>query len=404
MEGIVEGIFSDSKLKILICHNFYQSRGGEEETVFREKLLLEKKGHDVILFTKDNKEIAEYRFRKKLGLLFKTFFSWKTYKEIRHIIEKNRPDIAHIHNVFPLISPSLYYVLKKHGVPIVQTLHNYRLICPNGLFLDNKNKICEKCVGGNFFHAIAKKCYRRSRLQTSILSLSLRLHRWLKTFGKIDVYISPSRFLKSKMVEAGFPDEKIEVKPHFVDTEELAPSGSYDDYSVFMGRIAKEKGIALLSDTFKNFPELKLKIIGSGPRYRVLKDFVAKNHMANIELLGFIGNEKRFQILKRAMFLIFPSNWYENFPYVLIESLSLGIPVIASRIGGIPEVIEEGKTGLLFQPGNLEELREKISVLAGNRKLLASMRSEARRTALQKYSEEKGYEALWEIYSRCARP
>lgn len=387
-------------MRILICHNFYQIRGGEAQTVFREKVLLEKKGHGVILFTKDNKEIEDYPFSKKIILLFKTIFSLKTYKEIQRIIKEQRPDIAHVHNIFPLISPSIYFVLKKHNIPIVQTLHNYRFICPNGLFLDNEIRVCEKCTKGNFFHAIMKKCYHGSHFQSLILSLSLKLHGWLRTFSKIDVFLSPSRFLKNKMVEAGFPEEKIEIKPHFVETNELTPSESFDDYSVFMGRVAKEKGIFVLMNTFKDLPELSCKIIGKGPCYQELKEFVEQNGLVNMELLGFIGTEKRFQILKRAMFMVFPSNWYENFPYVLLESLSLGIPVVASRIGGIPEIIREGENGVLFQPGNVEELKEKILSLVGDRERLLSMRTKAREIAEQNYSQEKGYEVLLKIYKK----
>jgi glycosyltransferase involved in cell wall biosynthesis len=293
--------------------------------------------------------------------------------------------------------------LKKHDIPIVQTLHNYRLICPNGLFLDNEMKICEKCAKGNFFHAIRKKCYRSSRYQTLVLSLSIRLHRWLRTFSNIDVYVSPSHFLKNKMVEAGFPAEKIQVRSHFVDTGELTPSESFDEYSVFMGRIAKEKGIFFLLDVFKELPDLKLKIIGSGPCHQELMDLVEQHNMTNMEISGFEGTEKRFQILKRAMFMIFPSSWYENFPFTLIESLSLGIPVIASRIGGIPEVIKDGVNGFLFQPGDRAQLKEKISILVEDREKLSQMRKNAREIAEQNYGHVQGYKTLLEIYDRCVQ-
>jgi glycosyltransferase involved in cell wall biosynthesis len=229
------------------------------------------------------------------------------------------------------------------------------------------------------------------------------LHRWLRTFNHIDVYVSPSHFLKNKLVEAGFPGEKIQVKSHFINTDELTPAEGFDDYSVFMGRSAKEKGIFFLLDVFKELPDLKLKIIGSGPCHQELKDLVEQNNLVNVEISGFEGTEKRFQILKRAMFMIFPSNWYENFPFTLIESLSLGIPVIASRIGGIPEVIKDGVNGLLFQSGNTAQLKEKISILVGDREKLLQMRIKAREIAEKNYSQEQGYKALLEIYNRCVQ-
>ncbi len=387
-------------MKILICHNFYQSRGGEAQTVSRERALLEKKGNSVILYTRDSNEISDYSVFRKARLFFTILFSFKTYKALVNIIEQQRPDVAHIHNVFPLISPSVYYALAKHKIPIVQTLHNYRFLCPNGLFLSNKGEICEKCSKGNFFHAIGGKCYRNSYVQSFVISLSLWIHNLLGTFKKIDVYISPSHFLKNKMQKKGIPEEKILVKNHFVDTDDLIPSKNFENYVVFMGRLTDEKGILALIDALEKIPNCRLKIIGEGPLYLELKDFVERNKLQNIEFLGFIGTEKRYEILKKAMFLVLPSEWYENFPYVLIESLSLGIPAVASRIGGIPEIIDEGMNGLLVQSGNAEELKEKIERLIGNRDLLLSMRINAREKAEKTYGEEQGYRKLIEVYNR----
>lgn len=388
-------------MKILICHNFYQNRGGEAQTVLREKALLEKMGHSIILFTKDNREINNYSLVKKSLLLFNNFFSFKTYRELKNIIRKHRPNIAHIHNIFPLISPSIYYVLKKYNIPIVQTLHNYRFLCPNGLFLNNDIEICEKCGKGNFFYAIFGKCYRNSYIKSLALSFSLCVHRWLGTFkNKIDIYISPSSFLKSKMVKGGFSEKKIVVKTHFININELTPNENYGNYAVFMGRISKEKGIFTLIKVFKEISNLKLEIIGDGPFSQKSMDFVKQNKLSNIEFLGFMRTAKRFKILKKAMFLIFPSEWYENFPYVLLESFSLGIPVIASRIGGVSEIIEEGENGLFFQPGGVDEIKEKILILIKNRDLLLSMRFKARGSAEEKYSEEKGYKDLIKIYNQ----
>jgi glycosyltransferase involved in cell wall biosynthesis len=279
-------------------------------------------------------------------------------------------------------------------------LHNYRFLCPNGLFLNNKCEVCEKCKKGNFFYATLGKCYRNSYIQSFILSITLWIHSLLGTFKKVDVYISPTDFLKSKMVDGGFPVRKIVVVPHFINVNELTPSNDYNNCAVFMGRIAKEKGIFVLVNAIKEISEICLEIIGNGPLDLELRDFVEKNRINNIEFSGYIGTAKRFDILKKAMFLVFPTECYESFPYVLIESFSLGIPVIASRVGGLHEIIEEGENGLFFKPGNTKELIDKMLILIRNRDLLLSMRIKARERAERKYSEEQGYKKLIKIYNR----
>lgn len=386
-------------MKILICHNFYRYRGGEAQTVFREKALLEKRGHSVVLYTRDNREISDCSLLRKSLLFFNAFFSFKTYRDLKDII-KQKPSMAHVHNVFPLISPSVYYLLKRHNIPIVQTLHNYRFICPNGLFVNNKREVCEKCAKGNFIYAVIGRCYRKSYIQSFILAFTIRIHRLIGTFKKIDVYVSPSHFLRNKMLNAGFPEKKILVKPHFVDTKVLVPSDSHENYAVFMGRVEKEKGISNLIDAFKQISEIKLKIIGSGSYVHECKNLIKQNGLSHIEYSGFMGTSKRFEILKKALFMVFPSESCENFPYVLIESLALGVPVIASRIGGIPEVIDGGKTGLFFQPGDVKGLIERILTLTSNRDLLLRTRAKSREIATQKYSEELGYKNLMTIYNK----
>ncbi len=388
-------------MKILICHNFYQSKGGEAQTVFREKELLEKKGNSVILFTKDNKEINNYGLVQKIKFFFDIFFSFKTYREIKRIIERQRPDLAHIHNVFPLISPSVYYALKKMKIPVVQTVHNYRFLCPNGLFLNNDGKICERCKNGNFFNAIMRKCYRNSYLQTLGMAFTLCLHHKLKTFtNKIDVFIAPSNFLKKKLIESGMPKKKIIVKPHFIRCEKIKPSYEFDNYVVYMGRLSREKGLSTLLRAWKGMPNFTLRIMGDGPIRSELESFVIQKEITNVEFLRFIKGPKRFEVLKKAMFMIFPSEGYETFAYAIIESFACGTPVIASRIGAITELIEEGIVGFLFEPGNANDLLQKISMLIENKELLLKMRHNAWKLAEEHFSENIGYENIMEVYQK----
>lgn len=377
-------------------------KGGEDIGAEQTKLLFEKKkDHNIITYFLDNKEIKNFSLWQKSLLLLKTIFSLKSYKEISALIKIEKPDLAHIHNVLPLISPSIYYALKKMKVPIIQTVHNYRYFCSNGLFLDNKKKICELCGNGNFLHGVIRKCYRNSYLQTSVLSTSLFLHRLLKTFVKnVNIFISPSEFLKNKLIEYGFPKDKIEVINNFINDKDFKPCYDFNYYAVYLGRLSEEKGLFTMLNAFQEISDFNLKIIGEGPLYQDLINFVDRNKLFNVEILGFIRGAERFEILKKAMFMIFPSECYENLPYAIIESFALGTPIIASHIGGLIEQIEEGKNGLLFQPGDIKDLRKKILVLIKNPNLVSSMRHNARKYYEKKFGEEVGYNKLLEIYRR----
>lgn len=388
-------------MKILFVHNYYQVPGGEAQTVYKEKELLGENGNEVTLYYRNNKEILDYSLSQRISLPFNMIYNLKTAKETGEIAERKKPDIAHLHNVFPLVSPSIYYALKKTDIPVVQTVHNYRFLCANGLLLNNKGEICERCKGGNFFNAIIGRCYRNSYFETLGMTMTLCLHRKLRTFAnKIDVFISPSAFLKKKLIEGGIPEKKIVVKPHFVKCGEIKPSYEFDNCAVYMGRLSREKGLFTLLGAWKKIFGITLKIIGEGPIRNELENFVIQEKISNVEFLGYIGGPKRFETLKKAMFMVFPSEWYENFPYAIVESFACGVPVIASRIGGMEELIEEGQNGLLFGPGNIEDLRKKILYFIENPKLIIPMRRYARETAEKKYSSEIGYRNLMQIYDR----
>jgi len=394
-------------MKILVIHNFYMNRGGEGKAAEQMISLFREKGHKVVSYFQDNREIEDFSIRQKFLLPFKSIFSLKSYKKILTLVKEEKPDVAHIHNVQPLISPSVFYALKKMNIPVIQTLHNYRLICPMAQFINNKMEICEKCKNGNFIYAILFKCYQNSYVKSLVLSMGISFHRWIGTFKKkVDIYISPSNFLKSKMVEGGFSDNKIRVINNFVDTRKLIPDDdyNYNDYGIYLGRVSKEKGVLTLIKAFQRVPGLKLKIVGDGPLKKNLENYADINKIDNIEFLGFIGGKERFEILRKAMFMIVPSEWYENLPYVVLESFAVGTPIIASRIGGLIELIEEGKNGLFFSIGNVEDLGKKILSLAENSKLITQMRYYARKTVEKKYNQEVGYRKIIDLYKElCSR-
>jgi len=393
-------------MKILIIHNFYLKKGGEDTTVFNEKKILEENGHLVYLYTKSNEEFKKGNLFERIFKIFEIFFSFTTYRELKKIIKKFKPDIIHIHNIFLRISPSVYFIAKKYNIPVVQTLHNYRFLCLNGLFLLNNGKICEKCKNGNFIYGVINRCYRNSFLQSLIVSLMVFIHRKIfKTFTKkIDIFISPSNFLKDKIKETkDFRNVKIILKPHFIEVKKDINTEEFENYALYLGRISKEKGISTLLKAFKEIENFRLVIAGDGPLVEEGKEIIQRQKLNNVSFTGYLNGDKKDSILRKASVTVLPSEWYENMPYSILESFAYGVPVIASRIGGLRELVIDGYNGLLFEPGNAEDLTYKIEKLSKNKDLLLEMRKNAYKTASERFSEMVGYENIIAIYRSLIR-
>ncbi len=384
---------------ILLIHNYYQSSAPSgEDIAFREdEKLLRSKGHKVTLFTRHNDEINQFSLLEKLALIYQVSWSKRTYVEIEQLIKQNKPDIAHIHNTFPLISPSIYYVLKRYKIPIVQVIHNYRLFCAAGIFY-RKNKICEKCLENGDIWAVIYGCYRNSPIQTFPVVLMHQIHRWLKTWAKqVDMYIALTEFSRQKLVIGGLPEERVAIKPNFFSSMP-EPSYTHDNYVVFLGRLSVEKGVRTLLKAWKNLQDIPIKIMGDG----ALKDEVisATKDNPSIEFLGHIPNEQCLELLKRSMFMVMPSEWYEGFPMTIREAFACGKPVVASRMGAMAEIITDGVTGLLFETGNSNDLASKVRWLAEHKDKAITMGKSARLETETKYTAEKNYEILMNIYKR----
>jgi len=391
----------ENGLKILLCHNFYQNIGGEDQAFWRQKELLESHGHQVICFTRDNQEIGKYHFFQKAGLAFSAFFSFDTYFKIKKIIRDEKPDIIHTHNIFPLISPSIYYAARYSRVPVIQTLHNYRLMCVNGLFLRNDGSICERCAKGNFFHAVIGQCYRQSYIQSLVMAAVSVYPPVIGTFRKIDFFISPSEFLKSKMNEHG-ADFKVVCIPNFVgDNAGPLSDASCENTICYFGRLSREKGLATLLKAVKG-TAARLRIVGEGPLRQELEKIIAAEGLDNVVLTGFKSDRDLKKEIGKALAVVVPSEWYENNPLSVIEAFSSGRPVIGSAIGGIPELIQKGETGLTFEPGNAGDLREKIKSLLNNPALAARMGKTAREYARTHFSPARHYEELMRVYQKAA--
>jgi len=387
-------------MKILLCHNFYQQAGGEDVAVLALKALLETKGHRVIFYAEDNREIEKYGTLQKIGFFPRTIFSARTYWQLRRIINTEQPDIAHVHNVFPLLSPALYIALQRFGIPIVQTVHNYRLMCINGLFL-REGRVCERCKTGSFFSGFRFKCYRDSYTLSGLYALTIGGHRRWGTFNRIDRFIALSHFAARKMAESRVADmSKISVLENFLPS----PFPEYGDpdfanpYIVYMGRLSPEKGISTLLEALGGMPDVRLKVLGSGPLHQTICNYIRDHRLQNVEMLGFVDGEEKYRILRRALCCVVPSECYENLPYAVLESAAVGTPVVASRIGGLAGVISEGETGLLFAHGNSAELRAKVELLAADPELVRSMGRKARRQAETRNTENAHYTRLMNIY------
>jgi glycosyltransferase involved in cell wall biosynthesis len=381
-------------MKILILHNYYKIHGGEEQVLKAEVQLLKENGHEVVLFTLNNQDVGNIN---PLSLAVNTIWNHKVYHEIRNMIKKEKPQIAHFHNTLPLISPAAYYACQAEGVAVVQTLHNYRMFCPNGiLFRDGKP--CMDCAGKRIaFPAVKNGCYRNSRLSSAAVTSMLAIHRAAGTWrDQVDVYIALTDFASDLFLNEGIPKEKIKIKPNYLQEN---PEFSYEDknYALYVGRLSKEKGIQTLLNAWDKLEKkIPLKIVGEGP---LLDEIIKKaNGNSFIEILGHKKLDEIYSLMKDASFVVVPSECYETFGRVSIEAFACGTPVVSSNIGAIAEVVTDGVTGIHFESGNSNSLASKIQAILDHPAKLNRMRKLARQEFENKFTKQKSYELLMDIY------
>lgn len=380
-------------MKILVLHNHYQQAGGEDRVFEAETVLLEAKGHHVIKYEISNDSIASMN---AISVAQKTLWNRSTYSEIRNVIRSEKPHIAHFHNTLPLMSPSAYHAVKDESIAVVKTLHNYRLLCPNGLFFRDGH-VCENCMGKFFpLPGIVHQCYRNSRRASAAVATMIAFHRLIGTWNKtIDLFIAPSEFARQKMIRGGMPERKIVVKPNFVYPE-MGDSCNAAEFGLFVGRLSVEKGIRTVLDAWtKNSINFPLVIVGDGPEIDL-----AKTSHPQITALGWKTRQEVFALMKRASFLVFPSIWYENLPMTIIEAFSTGLPVIAGNLGSMRSIVDHERTGLLFTANDPLDLTKQIKWLLNNNEKRLWMGKEARKEFETRYSAEKNYETLMDIYKR----
>jgi len=384
-------------MRILFVHNRYKNLGGEDLTVKAEIQLMQQHGHTTDLFQVDNTRISG--IAEKASAALGTVCSLTSRRALSARIQSFKPDLAHVHNFFPLLSPSVFHACQEVDVPVVNTLHNFRLICPNALLL-REGRICEDCVGRAIaWPAVLHGCYRNSRVGSAVVAAMLATHKFLRTWhSAVDAYIARSNFSRDKLIEGGLPSEKISTIPSFAP-DPGEPADSNGLFAFFAGRLSPEKGIATLLSAWDRIrsSSLCLKLAGDGP----LKDEVLRRADGKrVQYLGLLSRDKVQELMCQASVLIFPSICYENFPLSIVEAFASGLPVIASGMGAAAEIIDDGRTGLHFLPGNAEDLTAKIEWLISRPQEITRMRGEARAEYLSKYTPERNYELTAQLYGQ----
>lgn len=390
-------------MKILFIHDFYRNFGGEDAAALAEKWLLEKYHQKVIFYSRNNQEIADYGFLERMHFPLEAIDSVRTRTELSAIIRDEQPDLAYVHNPFPLISPSMYRVLYGHGIPCIQFVHDFRLLCPNGLFHTN-GAICERCKTGSFFHAVRHRCYRDSYTASFVAASVMAAARRKKVLDQIPMFVCPTAFSRQKLIEGGLPARKIWVKPHFVDAADVVPRFAPGDYALYLGRLSPEKGVLGLVHALAEERDVPLKIAGSGPLEPQIRSFLQERRISHIELVGFKSGAEKWDILRSSAFVVLPSECYETFGLSALEAYAAGKPVIASRLGALPFVVEDRRSGLLFESGNPAELRAKVRYLLARRPETERMGRHGRMLVDTKYRPAESYKKLKEIFAAAMAP
>ena len=387
-------------MKILLVHNSYQHPGGEDVVVNQEHHLLERAGHRVVTYRRTNHEILERSALGRPALLKQIVWATDTRREVAKLLLQEKPDLVHAHNTFMMVSPSLFSACKEACVPVVQTLHNYRFLCPAATFF-REGKVCEECVQHGVWRGVRFGCYRESRPATAAVALMLAVHRGLGTWTKmVDCYIALTEFARQKFVTGGLPPDRVRVKPNFVQPDP-GPRDGIGHYALFAGRLSSEKGLRSLFAAWKRLHScIPLLIVGDGPLRAELESEAERLGLSRIHFQGRLTREQTLAAMQKARFLLYPSECYESFPMSIAEAFACGTPVICSQLGAMQEIVEDRRTGLHFEPGDAEDLAQKVEWAWAHPCQMADLGKEARREFENKYTAEKNYLALMDIYRR----
>lgn len=400
-------------MKVICANNYYYLRGGSDKVFFNEMELLKAYGHEVAPFSMHHEQNLQSAYAKffsspiayghlnicgNISAGMRMLYSHDSRKKISALMGCFNPDIIHAHIIHGRLTSSIIDAAQKKRKAMVMTLHEYKLLCPSYLMVC-KNALCERCKGKNFYFCLIQCCHKGAFMPSLFGTIEAYVNAYFRKYAWIKFFICPSKFIMKKHAELGIPEEKLTYIPNFVESRSYQPIFGGGKYILFIGRISKEKGIFTLIKAVKDI-DVEVKIVGEGPMKTECEAYIRANKITNIVFEGYRSGEELRSLFQGALFLILPSEWYENAPMAVLESFAYGKPVIGSDIGGIPELITEHETGLLFKPADHRELGEKIRYLLSRPSLIATMGSKAREKVEQKYNAQAHYEKLINLYQR----
>lgn len=405
-------------MKVLLVNKFLYPQGGDAISTLATGSLLTHRGHEVSFWGMDHPLNPYYADKEyfapfvdyqtpmkkwdKLKAGMNAIYSFEARRRFEGYIKLKEPDVVHLSNFYHQISPSILSVLKKYRIPSVMTMRDYKIVCASYSMLLG-GRPCDKCRNGKYFNGFLYRCTKSSSMMSFVNMIEMYLHhKILHSYDNIDIFISPSKFLKSKVKEMGFERDVVYL-PNFPDLENFDPAYNYGEESiVYAGRLSHEKGLVTLLDAVKGL-DIRLKIIGDGPMKEDLLFKVRREGMRNVEFLGYKKSEDLKSEIKRSIFLVIPSEWYENNPRAVIEAFALGKAVVGARIGGIPELVRDNETGFTFESGNSYDLREKITLALNSKARMIAMGKTARAFVERELNPESHYEKLIGIYQSAIR-
>ncbi len=410
----------ERSLRILMCNAFHYERGGSEVYTFALSRELERRGHEVIPFSMSDERnhpsayeeffVSNADFSelprgldsaRNLRTAGRVLYSLEAKRKVLRLIERTSPGIAHVHNIAHHLSPSILSGIRSQGLPIVQTLHDYKLVCPNSL-LFCRGRVCERCRRRRYYQAVIQRCKRDSLMASALAAIELYSHKLMGIYeNNVDVFIAPSEFLRHTMIRFGIQPGKIVHIPQFIDVEAYTPRYDHEDYFLYFGRLSSEKGVRVLVNATKKLAGAKMFVAGEGPLRQQLERLAGDTD--SIRFLGYVRRDGLKELVRNSMFVVVPSECYENAPMSVYEAFALGKPVIGSRIGGIPELIEPDSDGLLFEPGDADDLADKMRHLLEHKSVIRQMGKAARDKVEKKYSAVVHLEAVMNLYQGFAR-
>jgi len=400
-------------MKIVVANNFYYLRGGSERVLFEEKRILEENGHQVIPFSRAHPKneysdytnyfppIINYEFEKlslpkKVHTAINIIYNRGAGRTFAKLLEQNQPDLVHAHNIYGRLTTSVLDAARQYGVPVVMTLYDYKLVCPSYLML-NDGKICYDCKGGKFYRCIVNRCHKDSLIASTIYCFESYFNKWLAKYSTVRYLICESQLMIKHLLESGFSKDRLVYIPNFIDTSNFEPRFDQQDYVLYVGRLSKEKGVLTLLKAVKAL-RIPVRIVGDGPERKQLEEYASQNCVKNVVFEGRVSDQELKELYKGSAFLVIPSECNENSPMVILEAFAYGKPVIGSRIGGIPELVESGQTGMLFEAGDANQLCECIEALWSNSSMISKLGQNARHKVESEFSPKSHYDKLITTY------